>query len=88
MTKKLEQDEIYIQLGENRTGLGICLRRWQDTPFEGGIKYTRAQPKYKRVDLDSMKGSHSGYGSEYTSYNAAIDDIKSKHGDLYVEVKE
>lgn len=81
-------NEIYIQLGENRIGTEICLRRWQETPFEGGIKYTRAQPKYKRVDLDAMKGSHSGYGSECTSYNRAIDDIKSKYGDLWVVIEK
>jgi len=79
-------NEIYIQLCENRTGLGICLRRWQETPFDGGIKYTRAQPKYKRVDLDEIKIKNADWIS-HRQYNAAIDDIKSKYGDLYVEVK-
>jgi len=51
MTEKLEPDEIYIQLGENRTGLGICLRRWQDTPFEEGIKYVRAK-EWKNLYLE------------------------------------
>lgn len=51
MTEELEPDEIYIQLGENRTGLGICLRRWQETPFEGGTKYVRDQ-EWKNLYLE------------------------------------
>lgn len=92
MTEELETDEIYIQLGENRTGLGICLQRWQETPFEGGIKYTRAQPKYKRVDLEEMYKNTAGgdeWRREYaTGYNTAIDEIKSKYGDLYTIERE
>lgn len=61
----------------SRIDMVNAIDKWRD----------RAQPKYKRVDLDEMKGSHSGYGTEYVSYNRAIDDIKSKYGDLYVEVK-
>lgn len=59
---------------------------------------TRAQPKYKRVDLDLKREmrnpvkqggkSNDWYQNGYdVGYNAAIDDIKSKYGDLYVEVK-
>ena len=61
------------------------------------IDELRAQPKYKRVDLDEMcKNMPEGDGIYAVSerargrlegYNAAIDDIKSKYGDLYVEVK-
>lgn len=51
----------------------------------------RSQPKYKRVDLENMRCMGvftSNLGSNFTrGYNAAIDDIKSKYGDLYVEVK-
>lgn len=35
-------DDIYIQLGENRIGTEICLRKWSKEPFEGGTKYARA----------------------------------------------
>lgn len=96
MTEELIPNEIYIQLGENRIGTEICLRRWQETPFEGGIKYTRAQPKYKRVDLETLYKNTcncEGDGGPCMScahdfgWNEAIDDIKSKYGELYAEVK-
>lgn len=51
-------------------------------------------PKMKRVDLDDMKEPVTAVRiAEYTQgygdgYNRAIDDIKSKYGDIYVEVKE
>lgn len=54
---------------------------------------TRAQPKYKRVDLEVMKEPPTAVRiAEYTQgygdgFNRAIDYIKSKYGDLYVEVK-
>ena len=60
----------------------------------------RAQPKYKRVDLglkresipiDYKDGSHREWEIHNAAFNdgwnEAIDDIKSKYGDLYVEVK-
>lgn len=34
-------NEIYIQFGENRIGTEICMRKWQEKPFDGGIRYTR-----------------------------------------------
>ena len=53
---------------------------------------TRSQPKYKRVDLEEMYKNTAGgdeWRREYaTGYNTAIDDIKSKYGDLYVLTKE
>lgn len=90
MTEELEPDEIYIQLGENRIGTEICLRRWQKTPFEGGIKYTRAQPRYKRVNLDAeiLQTWKLGHNKFQDGYNTAIADIKAKYGDLYAEVKD
>lgn len=145
MTQELKPDEIYIQLGENRISTEICLRRWQKTPFEGGVKYTRDDkdakwkycpecgcdkytmltryadsaennckecgqiwftdidytdviksnlsktklPKYKRVDLDEdiLHNWKQGHSQFQDGYNRAIYDIKSKHGDLYAEVK-
>ena len=51
-------------------------------------------PKMKRVDLDDMKEPVTAVRiAEYTQgygdgYNRAIDDIKSKYGDIYAEVKE
>ena len=49
-----------------------------------------AQPKYKRVDLDEMKyDPDEALGNEgWWGNNRAIDGIKSKYGDLYVQVKE
>ena len=56
-----------------------------------------AKPKYKLVDLDVLRrihpirdianGIYSSRSYEVDGYNRAIDDIKSKYGDLYVEVK-
>ena len=52
-----------------------------------------AQPKYKRVDLKCAKdivmefATAQPFGSELTLLMRLIDDIKSKYGDLYVEVK-
>lgn len=53
--------------------------------------------KYKRVDLDALRrvhpirdianGIYSSRSYEVDGYNRAIDDIKAKYGDLYVEVK-
>jgi hypothetical protein len=55
---------------------------------------TRSQPKYKRVDLDEMKQNYAGLDdynhsakARVDGNNSAIDDIKSKYGDLYAEVK-
>jgi Lar family restriction alleviation protein len=62
---------------------------------------TRAQPKYKRVDLglkresvpiDYKDGSHREWEIHNAAFNdgwnEAIDDIKSKYGDLFIEIKE
>lgn len=52
----------------------------------------KRQPKYKRVDLEEMYKNTAGgdeWRREYaTGYNTAIDDIKSKYGDLFIEIKE
>ena len=57
-----------------------------------GIEGTLSQPKYKRVDLEEMYKNTAGgdeWRREYaTGYNTAIDEIKSKYGDLYVLTKE
>lgn len=62
---------------------------WTDLKVE---YLEKPQPKYKRVDLENMRCMGvftSNPGSNFTrGYNQAIDDIKSKYGDLYVEVKE
>lgn len=44
-----------------------------------------AQPKYKRMDLDEIKINGTDYPSK--NYNAGIEAVKLKFGDLYVEVK-
>lgn len=42
--------------------------------------------KMKRLDLDSLKcDGNSHYAN---AFNSAFDLLKSKYGDLYVEVKE
>ncbi len=68
------------------------LASWADLKVEHGVLMERAQPKYKRVDLDEDKCSvklFSNYGSNYSrGYNQAIDDIKSKYGDLYTIERE
>lgn len=59
------------------------------------------QPKYKRVDLglkresvpiDYKDGSHREWEIHNAAFNdgwnEAIDDIKSKYGDLFIEIKE
>jgi hypothetical protein len=52
---------------------------------------TRAQPKYKRVDLDELKtGDLPPYYAvedmlKAEGHDEAIDDIKSKYGDLYYQ---
>lgn len=42
MTNNEMPSEIYVQLGENRIGTEICLRKWSENPFEDGTKYIRA----------------------------------------------
>jgi hypothetical protein len=62
-----------------------------DLKVKHGVIPERAQPKYKRVDLENMRCMGvftSNPRSNFTrGYNQAIDDIKSEYGDLYVEVK-
>lgn len=56
------------------------LASWADLKVEHGVLMERVQPKYKRVDLDEFI---ENYVDEYV-----VDDFKTKHGDLYVEVRE
>lgn len=58
---------------------------------------TRSQPKYKRVDLETLyQNKCNCEGDNFPcmtcahdfGWNEAIDEIKSKYGDLYAEVKE
>ena len=62
---------------------------WTDLKVE---YLDRAQPKYKRVDLENMRCMGvftSNPGSNFTrGYNHAIDDIKSKYGDLWVVIEK
>jgi hypothetical protein len=81
--------------GSFNTGLGLPVVDMGDTPW---AIYTRSQPKYKRVDLETLKrvhpirdranGVYSSASYEVDGYNRAIDDIKAKYGDLYVLTKE
>lgn len=49
--------------------------------------HARALPKLQKVDLDAKKCTEYEDRNEQSianrSYNAAIDDIKSKYGELY-----
>ena len=90
---------------------GSIVKKWNDNNFRDKELYrskaksimtideaTRAQPKYKRVDLETLKrvhpirdranGVYSSASYEVDGYNRAIDEIKSKFGDLYVLTKE
>lgn len=50
---------------------------------------TRAQPKYKRVDLNHAEWLFMQDKPGYKEgYNRAIDDIKYKYGDLYVVIEK
>ena len=70
------------------------LESWADLKVQNGVLLERAKPKYKRVDLDELKtGDLPQYYAvedmlKAEGHDDAIDDIKSKYGDLYVEVKE
>lgn len=61
------------------------LESWADLKIKYGAFLERAQQKYKRVDLFEIPDNLTEH--EYPGYARAIDDIKSKYGDLYVEVK-
>lgn len=50
-------DEIYVQLGENRIGTEICLRKWSEKPFEDGTKYARAD---KAAPVERIEGLAEG----------------------------
>ena len=53
-------DEIYIQLGENRIGTEICLRKWSKEPFEDGTKYARADkaaPAWQPIETAPKDGT-------------------------------
>jgi len=62
------------------------LGSWADLKVKHGVLLERAQPKYKRVDFGDH-GCISPSEDYRRGFYEAIDDIKSKYGDLYVEVK-
>jgi len=74
------------------------LASWADLKVQNGVLLERAQRKYKRVDLETLKrvhpirdranGVYSSASHEVDGYNRAIDEIKYKYGDLYVLTKE
>lgn len=70
----------------SRIDMVNAIDKWRD----------RAQPKYKRVDLETLyKNTCNCEGdggpclqcTHDFGWNEAIDDIKSKYGDLYMEAK-
>ena len=90
MDKNKLPEEIYAwnYRGSFSTGLSLPVVDMGDTPW---AVYTRAQPKYKRVDLDDVRlfsTTSDVVTPEYSrGYREAFDDIKAKYGDLYVEVR-
>ena len=74
------------------------LGSWAELKVKHGVLLERAQPKYKQVDLETLKrvhpirdranGFYSSASHEVDGYNSAIHDLKAKYGELYAEVKE
>jgi len=96
-TQAVLPDFIYV--GRVRGDRLICF----EADESDETKYIRAdiqsrQLKYKRVDLETLKrvppirdranGFYSSASHVVDGYNSAINDIKAKYGELYVEVKE
>ena len=68
---------------------GIVTHQMIQDRMQEEIDELRAQPKYKLVDLNHagrlFMEDKPGYKD---GYNRAIDDIKSKYGDLYVVIRK
>lgn len=84
-----DKSGLLIAFGDRGQGIGPAIEAWN----------TRAAPKMKRVDLGLNREirnpveqggkSNDWYQNGYdVGWNARIDDIKSKYGDLWVEVKD
>lgn len=73
--------EIYAwnYRGSFNAGLGLPVADMGDTPW---AVYTRAQLKYKRVDLEEF--ILTGSNDYCDGNNKVIELIKSKYGDLYI----
>ena len=75
-------DDIYIQLGENRIGTELCLRKWAEEPFIGGTKYVRADkaaPAWQPIETAPKDGTEvilskwsGSYATPETSFCWAI----------------
>lgn len=73
------------------------LESWADLKVQNGVLLERALPKMQKVDLDGLKRAHpirdrangvySSGSYEVDGYNRAIEDIKTRYGELYAEVK-
>lgn len=85
MTEELFPNEIYLLVGEGDEGSTIWCDHIPDDDMNT-VKYTRARPKYKRVDLDEF--ILTGSNDYCDGNNKAIRLIKSKYGDLYILTKE
>lgn len=53
-------DEVYIQFGENRIGTEFMIRKWTQSPFDGGTRFvrealTRPSPVSKEYDAADVK---------------------------------
>ena len=91
MTIEMEAEDALCKLGDSSDLCDID-RNYLEMVIREALQSPRAQPKYKRVDLDvCFKDLKPLFGSRYDvgyGYNIAIDYIKSKYGELYAEVKE
>ena len=67
-------EEIYVQLGENRIGTEICLRKWSEKPFEDGTKYVLAD---KAAPVERIEGLAEAAERELALL-AEIDRLKAK----------
>ena len=93
-------DDAIEWLNEIRCWINRCKdTEWgeDDQTIVDFITAAISAPKMQRVDLDALRrihpirdianGIYSSRSYEVDGYNRAIDDIKSKYGDLYADVK-
>lgn len=91
MTEDKNLNDILLAMSEYHTGSERDAKEAIAAIYDAGmmiVDQTRAQPKYKRVDLDEMLKQQRRSPWFEQGYSQAIDDIKSKYGDIYVLTKE
>ena len=73
-------DEIYVQLGENRIGTEICLRKWSEKPFEDGTKYVRADKAVPEGQLIQIARLPEAVEFRRKVAEFSIDRVKNFYG--------